>query len=203
MPTINLTISQDLYDDLARAFSKDRPLTAEDFASLASLALEQWTDTLLGITRFHSMSELYAAWLRRLFPRLLPDADLDEKALVSRFNLPYGQAAYIARVLREEDTLAARRKWLDKLEAEFTKRLDEARQWVKDGRGEETMEFYLHKYARRELGIILGRMLETGYPTRAIKTTATMGDYSVVQICAGDVERIVQQIAAEKNHLNP
>jgi len=169
---------------------------------VASLAVEEWSDTLLGITRFRSMTELYINWLRRIFLRLLTNVDPDEKSLVTRFNLPYGQASYIARVLREEDTISSRRKWLEKLEVELSRRLLEARQWVKDGRGEETMEFYMHKYARRELYMIIGNLLGTGQPTRQVRNTSTVGDYSFMLICSSDIEKILNEVSIERARLN-
>jgi hypothetical protein len=83
----------------------------------------------------------------------------------------------------------------------LTKRLPEAKEWEKKGSGEETMEFYMHKYARRELSIILSRLLEKGQPTRQIKITSTVGDYIFLLIVAADIEKIVKEISDEIAHL--
>ena len=84
----------------------------------------------------------------------------------------------------------------------MSRRLLEARQWVKDGRGEETMEFYMHKYARRELYMIIGNLLGTGQPTRQVRNTSTVGDYSFMLICSSDIEKILNEVSIERARLN-
>ena len=201
MPKVTLTIAQEQVNELNSAFAKDGKLTDAELETLASLALAAWSDTVLGATRFRSMTELYINWLRDIFQQLLPDEDPDEKTLVTRLNLPYGQAGYIARVLRDEDTMSSRKKWVVKLEIALKDKLAEAKAWVKEGRGEESMEFYLHKYAYRELGNILSKLLEGGQAVRPVKATATAGDYKFVLICSADVEKLISEIAKEKARL--
>jgi len=201
MPKVTLTISQEQVSELNSAFAKDGKLTDNELETLTSLALTAWSDTLLGTTRFRSMTELYINWLRDIFQQLLPDEDPDEKTLVTRLNLPYGQATYVARVLRDEDTMSSRKKWIVKLESALKDKMADARAWVKDGRGEESMELYMHKYAYRELGIILSRLMEDGQAVRPVKSTATAGAFKFVLVCSADIEKLINEIVKEKARL--
>src|SRR5271157_2790090 len=112
MPDVTIKIPQDYYGDLIATFGSTGVLGDPDLAKLVTLALTQWTTFLLGKRRFRSITELYIDWFGRVFEDILPDEEPDERALVERMNLPYGQAAYIARVLRERDASKSRSKWL-------------------------------------------------------------------------------------------
>jgi hypothetical protein len=109
MPNVTINIPQDKIDSLKFALQKENVFSDVDIASAVTLGFEQWLDTIIGRTRFRSMTELYIDWIHRIFSSILPQYDPDEKSLVSRFNMPYGQASYVARVISERVQTHVRR----------------------------------------------------------------------------------------------
>ena len=102
---------------------------------------------------------------------------------------------YLARVLRQQRNGAWRKQALVDLRGALSKRLDESKKWVKDGRGAERMNFIVSKSSRIEIEIALGNLLDNSVLTLSpVKTEGRMGAHVSVTIVAADLEPILGEV---------
>lgn len=197
MSEITIRVPAELQRRLAGAFGANGALSPEQTARIAETALEQWTMLLLGPHRPRSLSELLTGWIGAFFPRLLPGEDPDQRGLVRRFALPFGQAGYIARVLRDSQPALRRREWLLRLDQELQRNAPRAAAWTAAGRGDEVIEVTLHVNARRELNLlvdsIVGDQPQITFPRRAGQSS----DYVRLLIAAADFPVLLAALARE------
>lgn len=182
-------------DELSQLFSEsfsNKVNNEEKYSTFISLGVKLWLETLMGYKRHRSITEMYINWIREIFNSFLINDAPDEKNLVSFFNIPYGQAAYISRVLREEDTLVARQKWLATLNKVLNERKEEAKTWREDNRGEELMEFRLHKFVLKELEILMAKMIEDNHQIRPPRYVSKVSDYVFVNLHAAEVLQLIE-----------
>lgn len=169
--------------------------------SLASLALRQWTSLIFGQTRYRSLTELYLDWLREIFSEIDGTSEPTQGLLYANLSFPYGQAEYLARVLREDQPIRLRLRFLAELEEVLEGRREEAEDWDQKGRGTERMSIQISKSARRELDYLLGALIASGmtvYPTRS---EGYMGDYLSLQIVAQDIPVLLERVKQEVTDL--
>ncbi len=96
--TITVSLDDAVVDALASAFDGERDKLASEFAQYAVDGFTAWFQ---GDDRFRSLTEQYVTWVEALCERLgLPDAPSFD-LLYGTFNLPYGQAQYISRVIAD------------------------------------------------------------------------------------------------------
>jgi hypothetical protein len=98
---ITISIENDTADAIAAAFDrKDRDEACRLFAALATDHFHGW---ISGSQRYRTLSEQYTAWIEDLYDRLLDPTEAPSvHRLYNSFNMAYGQATYIARVLSEK-----------------------------------------------------------------------------------------------------
>ena len=198
--SVSIELSDGQVSELALAFEVGRGqgLSAAELGNLATMALDSWMRTLLGPSRPRSTTELYINWLRDIYEHHLTEELPSERRLFNNLDFPYGQAAYLARVLRELQSANLRMKALGELETTVKPRVVESKKWVKEGRGEERMSMTVSKAARRELDVVLGTLIEAGTPVRPLKTEGTMGDYAAVLVVAADIANIASEVAKRR-----
>jgi hypothetical protein len=90
------------------------------------------------------------------------------------------------------------------LENKLTSHLDEVKAAIKKNAANNRapLEIGVHKNAKRELAMIMSALFDANVPVYKINTVGSIGDIVYVQICYGDVEKIINQIRSEKNHLS-
>jgi hypothetical protein len=208
--TLSITISSDRISELARILKlpPEKPISKDTLEAAANLAFNSWLDVLLGPMRPHSLTELYLMWLRNLHRVLLPRDQPSERHLSVNFNFPYAQAAYLARILRQEQPSALRRVILEELSRELAA-LSKAIKSIKVDPDEpdQGKSVRVTKAARDELTRILGELCADGKEMRPIRTEGVMGDYVAILVPVQDVaillERVNQQLAQVKKEATP
>lgn len=192
--TLNLVLQAEQVDMLLAAFGSDgaKPLTEDDLTKIAELAVASWVDIFGGRKRFRSLTEQHLDWLSSIYTAVLPNEEPSELRLFGRLNFPYGQGSYLARVLREQRGAIWRRKSLQALKDALSAKTQEAKEWVKAGRGSERMNFLLSKGSKTELSTIVGSLaLQGNNSLSPIRIEGSMGGYSYASIAAADLEPIV------------
>lgn len=194
--TLKVTIAQDTLDRIFGALKKngEAKIDDADIESILTVAVKGWVEALLGPERPKSTTELYLWWLKEIYSSYLTAEDPSESRLFGAMGFPYGQAAYMVRVLREYQLPNTRRRALLGLEQALSIRLTEAKEWIKNKRGQEQMKFTISKNSRRELELVLGALVASGREARPIRTEGTMGDYAVVLIQARDIEILSTEV---------
>jgi hypothetical protein len=159
---INIELSDEQMWSIKRCFRQARFNDPERIASeLAQLAVSSWIDWLAGAKRYTSLTEQHADWLEAIYVHLLPD---DEAPAVDRvynsFNVPYGQAQYISRVLSEKALTRWRRRAADALKLAMEAKLADVNVWIERGDTEANAEIIIDRLAYLELRIIVERLFK-------------------------------------------
>jgi hypothetical protein len=153
--TIDLTPEQ--VEQLERAFIPSRFETSQDLIeALLPMMAATWLDWITAAKRYNSLTEQYTDWLEQIYAHLLPvDEAPTAERMFNSFNLPYGQAQYIARVLNNRAQAHWRAYALEQLKAKLSARKAEAEQWVKEKRAQDTLELMLFRPSFQELEIFV------------------------------------------------
>ena len=103
---------------------------------------------------------------------------------------PYGQAAYMSRVLRYERPTTSRIRGLNQLHSELEKISKTAKDYVKKNRGDEKLNIRITKAAYLELDAILGDLIQQGESVHPLTSAGTISDYQNILIVAEDVDNV-------------
>jgi hypothetical protein len=118
-------LSNDQIATLEHAFTLS-DLKKEALAqALLPLAVNAWLDWLSGQKRYNSLTEQYTNWIYEMYEGLLPNETPSANQLYNCFNVPYGQAQYIARVLNNRDIPRLRAQALEELKAKLLEQKNE------------------------------------------------------------------------------
>lgn len=202
---ISITLSPERLEMIERALghAPEAKLSDEDLGRLVSLGLNQWLDTFFGSTRYRTTTEMYVDWLRDIYTTFLLNEDPNERRLFIRMGFPYGQAAYMSRVLRYERPTTARIRGLQRLHNELGNIADTAKDYVTKKRGDERLTITITKAARLELDAILGDLVQQGERVHALTLAGTISDYQHVLIVAEDVEILHKIVTGILKSLQP
>lgn len=137
-------------------------LVAEDATvrdAVAQFAVEEMLAWLAGRTAYQSVTQQQTEWVERLLPKLFPDRPPTAAQLYSTFSIPYGRAAYIARVIAESQNSHWRTKGREALEATLAARVDE----IGD---DPTVEIVVHldTFSARELTVVVDEVFAGDLP---------------------------------------
>jgi len=193
---ITLEVSDDQLRHIERAFRRRRFDSLEETVTvLAELAVGSWVDWLSGQGRYTSLTEQYTEWIESIYVRILPkDECPTADRLYNSFNVPFGRAQYIARVLSDKTLTRWRQRAIERLRSAMATRLDEVEGWVKKGDGELNAEIRVDKLSYRELKGVCDRLFEQ-YPDEFVppEYKLKMGLYCV-QIPAVSFRRIYEAL---------
>jgi hypothetical protein len=193
---ISLTLSTEQANSLQSSFgSNTKPLTDAQLESIARLALDSWVDLFSGRKRYRSLTEQYLEWLESVYTEVLTEEEPRERRLFSQCHFPYGQAQYLARILREQQIGTWRKKALTTLRQLLSDRLKDAKDWIKDSRGVERMVFQMSKGCRVELHTIMDSLLEANTKgISPVRPEGTMGSFVALSLVASNVETVLNEV---------
>lgn len=193
---ISLTLSTEQANSLQSSFgSSTKPLTDAQLEIIARLALDSWVNLFSGRKRYRSLTEQYLEWLDSIYTEVLTEEEPGERRLFSQCHFPYGQAQYLARILREQQIGTWRKKALRTLRQVLSDRVKEAKEWVKDSRGEERMVFQMSKGCRVELHAIMDSLLEADTKgISPVRPEGTMGSFVALSLVASNVETVLNEV---------
>lgn len=124
-----------MYDRLLSIICPDGNSDAKEEAAnrFAGIAVEELLGWILGEKRYRSVTELQISWIEQIYLSLFPDKMPKATVLYNSFNIPYGQATYIARVLAEKDLPAWRGRARNELKSRLEDQKEEAKSNVDAG----------------------------------------------------------------------
>ncbi len=157
---VTLDLSDEQVGAIQAAFSPSRFATPQETVeALLPLMVSAWLDWMSGAKRYSSLTEQYTDWLEQVYARLLPPGEAPSATrLYNSFNIPYGQAQYIARVLNNK-ALTQWRKWaVDNLKSMFLKRRDEIYAWIKANDGEQNAGFLMDNVTYVEFKLLFEQL---------------------------------------------
>ena len=161
----------------------------------AQLAVESWIDWLSGETRYTSLTQQYADWIETIYVNLLPE---DEPPSVDRlyndFNIPFGQAQYITRVLNNKTLTHWRQKAIQQLKSAMENKLPEVDEWLANGESLLKAEITLDKLSYLELKSICDRLFRLNMGDFIPPNYQSKGGLYLVQIPAVTFRMIYEAI---------
>jgi hypothetical protein len=160
-------------------------------AALAEIAVHHFASWISGARRHRSLSEQYTDWIGSLYERLLPDEAPSVYRLYNAFNLPYGQAQYIARVLREKSLRRWRELAVKELKAALAQHKREAAEFEKNSEPDQMIAVRISRLANTELARLCDELSrnDRGYlPPRDVRG---YGDTRVIEIPARTVTALL------------
>jgi hypothetical protein len=127
---ITLDIPDELLAALSAAFPEGKP---EDVAKhFSEVALRHFAAWITGNRRYRSLTEQYIDWVEDLYTTLMPSTDPpNADRLYNRFNISYGNAQYISRVLSNKRLVHWRKKAFEELADAIESLVPEALRRVK------------------------------------------------------------------------
>lgn len=195
-----MEISMNLTDGqiaiLERAFASS-DLKNEALAQVSlSLAFDNWLNWLAGKKRYNSLTEQYIDWFEQIYDHLLPETEAPSvERLFNSFNVPYGQAQYIARVLNNRDTARWRDYARKELKAQLLRQKEEIDRCIAKGDELAPIEIVLSKTAARELRAITNGLLrESRREEDMPHVSGSVGDFVAVTIAAGTCEKVCKEL---------
>ncbi|UAL10151.1 hypothetical protein [Caulobacter segnis] len=142
---------------------KDDPEKREQLAAFAVAEVIGWMSAQVTHT---SMTDQHTAWLEKLLPLFFGDQPPTAERIYNGFSVPYGRAAYIARVLLEKQHSDWRKKARQTLLTALT--TDERKKEVEEnlGRGDALryVPVSLDSGAYRELTVMVAEIFEADPP---------------------------------------
>jgi len=159
---ISVELSDEQVQHIERALRRCRFDKLEDSVNtLAQLAIASWVDWLSGEKRYTSLTQQYTDWIEAIYLHLLPE---DEPPSIDRlynsFNIPFGQAQYITRVLSNKTLTHWRQRAVERLKSAMEKKLDDVNEWVKRGDATLKAEIIIDKLSYLELKSICDRLFQ-------------------------------------------
>lgn len=156
---------------------RDDSATAD---AIAEFALKEMLIWMAGEATYQSLTQQYTEWITDLLPRFFGDKPPSVTQIYNAFSVPYGRAAYIARVLVEKEQSVWRLRGKASLLAALQSKNDEATANLTKGEGFRIIKLLLDTVAYRELTVVLDQIYEDApLALPANGHLATPGRYAV------------------------
>ncbi|MBV8717245.1 MAG: hypothetical protein JOZ65_19465 [Chloroflexi bacterium] len=194
--TISLTLDDDLVSAITAAFDGDPAVTCTRFTQIAVEELAAW---LSNRSRYRSLTDLYSIWVERLSENLLPDQVPDVDLLYGAFNLPYGQAQYIARLIANKSQTVWRAQALERLKRDLATPCEQSLEAVRKGKTEATraIGFRTTRLAALELQRICNTLWRTDSDFQFPSAKGAMGDQRSFEMPAASLSKVCNALGAK------
>ena len=192
---VSIELTDNQVESIIKAFRRGRLDTEETATQLVNLAIASWTDWLSGSERYSSLTQQYTDWIEDIYINLLPE---DEQPSVDRlynyFNIPYGQAQYIARVLSNKSLTYWRERAVEKLKAAMEEKFAEVDKWINHKEFDLMAEIIIDKLSYLELKSTFERLFQTDPHSVVPPEVRSAGNLYSVQIQAGCFRKVYDAI---------
>ena len=180
-----------------RALHRSRFDDLESAATaLAQLATAAWLDWLSGEQRYNSLTQQYADWVETLYLNLLPEEEAPSvDRLYNNFNIPYGQAQYITRMLNNKTMTFWRQRAIERLRTMMEEKLPEVEEWLENNEPLLRAELIVDKLAYLELRTVCDRLFELAPGELFPPDYKTKGGLYQVSIPAGSFKAILAELS--------
>lgn len=148
-----------------------------------NLALSNFTDWLSGGKRYRSLTEQYIDWIESIYSSFLPESEpptLDR--IYNSFNLPYGQASYIARVISSKTLVRWRKIATEELRTVLQQNAEKAQTYINQGDQGQKISIELSQLAYIELLRICSTLKRKDHSYLMPQSAATSGDFRFITI---------------------
>ncbi len=179
---VTFDLPQEKVDILVHAFSPSRFENQQELLDeLLPMMADAWIDWVSGARRYRSQTEQYVDWVEQLYNQVLPlDEPPSADRLFNSFNIPFGQAQYIARVLNNRSQVHWRESALTKLKEMLSEKKVEAENMLAHEAGDQTIELLLYRPSFQELEFAIEELFRADSSTVDIpKITSTHNLYAV------------------------
>jgi hypothetical protein len=151
--TLTIEVDEASLDKIAEAFNASGPKKAELLKKYAEVAVAQFTDWITGEKRYRSLTGQYIDWIETIYEELLTsEQDRPSAAQIfNSFNMPYGQASYISRVLNEKELTKWRKLGKQELKETLKELEPKARKYIAQRAPERPLTCTLSEAAEIEL----------------------------------------------------
>ncbi len=183
---VHVELSEEQVQQVEEALRENRFGDPQQMCTvLARLAVTAWVDWLSGGRRHTSLTQQYADWIQVVYEQLLPEDEVPSaERLYSCFNIPYGQAQYIARVLSNKSQAHWRQQALTRLKAAMGAKLPEVDEWMASGETTLNAEITLDKLAYLELKSVCERLFRVDPQGFVLPECRSSGNLCAVRIAA-------------------
>ena len=191
---IPTSAADDILDIMAPQLGEaDRGVLLKEFATLGFEHLYQW---LSGEERYRSITDQHIAWLQDVYTRLLPETEVPSYArLYGKFNIPYGRAGYLIRVLNETGLPHLRSQARAELRELLGSEYETAQEAINDNRPDVSIGIRMSSLASRELRSILNHLCQVDPTTELPVKSSSYGDVKTVFVPVSTVLRVFDTIA--------
>ena len=193
-----MQITMDLNDDQIAILERAWPHfeTREELAQAwLPLAVGAWLSWLSGEKRYNSLTEQYTDWIEKIYECVLPQTEAPSaEQLFNSFNVPYGQAQYIARVLNNRATARWREHALEELKARLREQKDEVYSWAVQDDAINVVKMMLSKPAKTELEIIIDDLCRQS-PGKVDILRSSGRNFVEIKITARTFKKVCERLA--------
>ncbi|MGD9116606.1 MAG: hypothetical protein PVJ61_05455 [Dehalococcoidia bacterium] len=151
--TLTIEVDGASMDKIAKAFNASGAKKDKILKKYAEVAVAQFTAWITGEKRYRSLTGQYIDWIETIYEEMLTAGK--DRPLVAHifnaFNVPYGQAAYICRVLNEKELTTWRIMGRQDLKKALDDQKDPAEECVNLGTPEVPLDFTISDIAEIEL----------------------------------------------------
>ena len=170
----------------------DRDGILRDFASLG---FQHFYDWLSGRKRYRTLTEQHTEWLENTYTRLLPEEEVPSYSrLYNKFNIPYGQAGYMMRVLVERELPHLRATARQKLKEALGRALPKAQEAIEDSRPDQPIKVTLSLLAEREVRNAVNVLYRKDDATLLPERSSTYGDQKTVMLPAKTLGELLEEL---------
>jgi hypothetical protein len=159
---VTLDLTPEQVAALSRAFSSPRFASQQELlAELLPLMAETWIGWVSGDKRYTSLTEQYTDWIDQVYSRVLPPEEAPSaERIFNSFNLPFGQAQYIARVLNSRALAHWREYAVEQLKEKLAGKKAAAQEMIAHQAGDQTIEILLYRPAFQELDLAIEALFQ-------------------------------------------
>lgn len=193
-----VTIEVDDADLAALTRALDGANSQELAATFAALAVTEHLGWILGRTRFRSLTEEHLCRIENLYEAILPESEAPSFGrLYNSFNLPHGQAMYLARALSDKSQRRWRFQAIKDLLADLKRVEPQVELRQKAGEGDEGLSVRTSKIGTRELSALCDIEFKLNRAFVGLTPKGGVGDQRVVELPADSIAVIIAKLEAE------
>jgi hypothetical protein len=192
-----LTLDDKTADAIAAAFdSDDRDDACKTFATIAIRHFHEW---IAGTRRYRSLTEQYTAWVEDFYDQLLPTTEAPSASrLYNSFNMPHGQATYIARILSDKVLKKWRQQAVVDLKADIERAWQTGEKLVKKGDNDRLVVVRTSKLGALELQRFSDEIWRQDKTYVAPTPKGSHGDQRTFEVPAASLQLLREKVRASK-----
>lgn len=182
--------------ELSRAFDGGDPQQLA--VKFAGLAMAEHLNWITGRARHRSLTEEHLARIKRIYEVMLSEAEAPSfNRLYNSFNLPHGQAMYLARALSDMTLRHWRRQAIVGLLADLKRVEAQARQRQEAQEGDKGINIHTSKMGALELSRMCDAEFKVDRAFIGVTPKGGIGDQRSVELAADSIVTIIAKLKLE------